>query len=65
VIAVFACYTLLFGPVAGFVYLMAVIVGYALLEEIVLVLTRDQPNEHVTSMFERSAIGRTHRDGTA
>ncbi len=52
-IGVFACYTLLCGPVACFVYLMATIVGYALLEEIVLVVTRKHLDEHVTSMFVR------------
>lgn len=64
-IAVFACYTLLFGPLAWFVYLMAAIVGYALIEEIVLVLTREQLDEHVTSMLVPALGGSQQRPGAS
>ena len=53
IIALFACHTLLLGPVGWLVYLMATIAGYALLEEIILVTTRDRLDEHVTSVFDR------------
>jgi phosphatidylglycerophosphate synthase len=49
----FAVYTFLFGPAAWFVYLMAAFAAYALLEEIVLVCTREDLDEHVTSIFAR------------
>jgi hypothetical protein len=42
---------------------MAAIVGCALIEEIVLVLTREQLDEHVTSMLV-PALG-AHRSGPA
>jgi CDP-diacylglycerol--glycerol-3-phosphate 3-phosphatidyltransferase len=54
-IGLFAAHTLLFGPAAWFVYAMAGLVSYALLEEIVLVCTRRDLDEHVTSMFARRA----------
>ena len=52
-IALFAAHTLLYGPTAWCVYTMAILTGYALLEEIVLVTTRSELNENVTSMFDR------------
>ena len=54
-IAAFACCTLLFGPLAWFVYLMAAVTAYALFEEIYLVLTRKELDEHVTSIWARPA----------
>ncbi|MBM3497475.1 MAG: CDP-alcohol phosphatidyltransferase family protein [Armatimonadetes bacterium] len=49
----FAAHVLLFGPAAWFVYLMAAFAAYALLEEIALVCTREDLDEHVTSVFAR------------
>jgi CDP-diacylglycerol--glycerol-3-phosphate 3-phosphatidyltransferase len=56
-IGLFAAYTFLFGPTAWFVYPMAAIVAYALLEEIALVCTRRDLDEHVTSIFARRRGG--------
>ncbi len=50
-IAVFVCYTLVAGPRAWFVYLLAAILGYSLLEEMILICTRASIDEHDTSMF--------------
>ena len=56
-IGLFAAYTFLFGPAAWFVYAMAAIVAYALFEEIALVCTRRDLDEHVTSIFARRRAG--------
>jgi CDP-diacylglycerol--glycerol-3-phosphate 3-phosphatidyltransferase len=53
VTGVFAVHALIFGPAAWFVYLMAAFAAYALLEEIALVCTREDLDEHVTSIFAR------------
>jgi len=52
-IGLFAAYTFLYGPRAWFVYAMAAIVAYALFEEIALLCTRRDLDEHVVSIFAR------------
>ena len=57
VIGIFAAHTLLFGPAAWFVAVLTVVAGYAVVEEIILVCTREDLDEHVTSMFARRDAG--------
>ncbi len=55
VIAVFALYTIILDPALWIVAVLGIIVGYALIEEIILVTTRKDLDEDVTSMFARHA----------
>jgi len=54
-LALFLMHALLFGPNVWSFYLTAGVVGYSLIEEIVLVSTRRDLDEDVKSMFSRRA----------
>jgi cardiolipin synthase len=54
-LALFLMHALLFGSNLWFFYVAAAVVGYSLLEEIVLVSTRTDLDETVKSMFSRRA----------
>ena len=53
VIPIFTMVTVLYGPMWWAVAILGTVGGYAVVEELILILTREDLDEHVTSMFSK------------